>query len=78
MPDNTPAESEVLGYFQSLRNWWRWGGLAPENIPDYKALVGDTSDNLPGVPGIGDVSATAVLEKHGNLDEVYEDLYAIS
>jgi len=56
----------------------RFGGLAPENIPDYKALVGDKSDNLPGVPGIGDVSATAVLGDYGSLDKVYEDLDAIS
>ena len=56
----------------------RFGGLAPENIPDYKALVGDTSDNLPGVPGIGVVAATAVLGEYGNLDKVYEDLEAIS
>ena len=56
----------------------RFGGLAPENIPDYKALAGDTSDNLPGVPGIGEVSATAVLGEYGNLDRVYEDLEAIS
>jgi DNA polymerase-1 len=56
----------------------RFGGLAPENIPDYKALVGDTSDNLPGVPGIGVVAATAVLGEYGNLDKVYEDLDAIS
>ena len=36
----------------------RFGGLNPNQIPDYKALAGDKSDNLPGVPGIGDVSAT--------------------
>ena len=56
----------------------RYGGLAPENIPDYKALVGDRSDNLPGVPGIGDVSATAVLEKYGSLEDVYADLDGVS
>jgi len=56
----------------------RFGGLSPENIPDYKALVGDTSDNLPGVPGIGAVAATAVLGECGTLDKVYEDLEAIS
>ncbi len=55
----------------------RFGGIAPENIPDYKALVGDKSDNLPGVPGIGDVSATAVLQACGRLDNVYEDLTVI-
>ena len=56
----------------------RFGGLAPVNIPDYKALVGDQSDNLPGVPGIGHVSATAVLGEYDNLDGVYENLDAIS
>ena len=55
----------------------RFGGIAPEHIPDYKALVGDKSDNLPGVPGIGDVSATAVLQECGRLDNVYEDLAVI-
>ena len=65
-------------YFDVEATGWRFGGLAPENIPDYKALVGDTSDNLPGVPGIGEVSATAVLGEYGNLDKVYEDLEAIS
>ena len=40
--------------------------------------MGDTSDNLPGVPGIGTVSATAVLEDYGSLDKVYEDLDSIS
>jgi len=56
----------------------RFGGIAPENIPDYKALVGDKSDNLPGVPGIGDVSATAVLQAFGSLEKVYENLAVIS
>ena len=56
----------------------RFGGITPESIPDYKALVGDKSDNLPGVPGIGEVSATAVLQECGRLDNVYEDLDVIS
>ena len=81
----TPViEFEVFSQYWPTR-WFdvkaakrRFGGLAPENIPDYKALVGDTSDNLPGVPGIGDVSATVVLGEYGNLDKVYEDLEVIS
>ena len=78
------TEVEVFSQYRSRRSFdveaakRRFGGLAPENIPDYKALAGDTSDNLPGVPGIGDVSATAVLGKYGNLDKVYEDLDSIS
>ncbi len=78
------TEVEVFSQYWAKRSFdvaaakRRFGGLAPENIPDYKALAGDTSDNLPGVPGIGDVSATAVLGEYGNLDKVYENLDAIS
>lgn len=56
----------------------KFSGLAPENIPDYKALVGDKSDNLPGVPGIGAVSTTVMLGHYGNLDDLYENLGSIS
>ena len=55
----------------------RFGGIAPEKIPDYKALVGDKSDNLPGVPGIGHVSATAILQTWGSLENIYENLAII-
>jgi len=78
------TEVEVFSQYWAKRSFdvaaakRRFGGLAPENIPDYKALAGDTSDNLPGVPGIGAVAATAVLGEYGNLDKVYEDLDAIS
>ena len=37
-------------------------GVAPERIPDWKAIVGDTSDNIPGVPGIGEKGATTLLQ----------------
>ena len=56
----------------------RFDGLSPNNIPDYKALVGDPSDNLPGVLGIGVVSAEAILGRYSSLDKVYENLDAIS
>jgi len=56
----------------------RFGGIEPRNIPDYKALVGDKSDNLPGVPGIGDVAAVAVLGRFGNLDDTYKHLGEVS
>lgn len=56
----------------------RYDGLSPDNIPDFKALVGDPSDNLPGVPGIGTVAATNVFETRNSLEEVYNDLEQIS
>ena len=45
-------------------------GVAPEQIVDYLALVGDTSDNIPGVPGVGPKTAAKWLQEHGSLDAV--------
>ncbi len=45
-------------------------GLTPEQVTDYKALVGDTSDNIPGVPGIGDKTATRLISEYGSAEEV--------
>ena len=55
----------------------RYGGLGPESVPDIKALVGDPSDNIPGVRGIGQKAALAVLQGREHLERVYEDLDAI-
>lgn len=42
-------------------------GVGPELVPDVQALTGDAVDNVPGVPGIGDVKAAALIRRHGNL-----------
>ena len=47
-------------------------GFKPEFVPDYKGLRGDPSDNIPGVKGIGDKTATALIAEHGTLERVYE------
>lgn len=39
---------------------------------EYKALAGDASDNIPGVPGIGDVSATKLIKQFGQIEEIYK------
>lgn len=49
-------------------------GFGPELVPDYKALVGDPSDNIPGVPGIGPKSATELLRKFGSVEEILSRL----
>lgn len=49
-------------------------GLSPSQVVDYKALAGDTSDNIPGVPGIGDKKATDLLIRYGSVAGVYEHL----
>ena len=43
-------------------------------VPDYKGLKGDASDNIPGVPGIGEKTAIALLKKYGSLDGIYQQL----
>jgi DNA polymerase-1 len=53
-------------------------GVKPEQVVDYKALVGDKSDNIPGVAGIGEKTAASLLLKYDTLDRVYAHLDEIS
>ena len=46
-------------------------GFAPVHIVDLKALMGDTSDNIPGVPGVGEKTAMALIQKYQSIDEIY-------
>jgi DNA polymerase-1 len=52
-------------------------GLLPGQLIDLKALMGDSSDNIPGVKGIGEKTATQLLVEYGSLDNVYEHLEEI-
>ncbi len=52
-------------------------GVRPDQIVDYLALVGDSSDNVPGVPGVGQKTATQLLDEFGSIDRMYESLDAI-
>jgi len=52
----------------------RYGGLEPSQLQDYRALVGDKSDNIPGVSGVGDKTATRLLRKYGSLGAIYDHL----
>ena len=53
-------------------------GLSTEQITDYMGLVGDSSDNIPGVEGIGPKSASALLQKHKSLKNIYAKIEEIS
>lgn len=66
MPEYMGAEQIIAKY-----------GVTPAQIPAYKGLVGDHSDHLPGVKGIGPKAAAALLQKYGTLDEMYAHLYDI-
>jgi DNA polymerase-1 len=52
----------------------KYQGLKPEQIPDFKALVGDPSDNIPGIPGIGERTAIGLLLNFGNLENLYLEI----
>jgi DNA polymerase-1 len=49
-------------------------GVGPEHIADLKAMVGDPSDNIPGVHGIGQKTAVKLIDRFGGIDEIYEHL----
>jgi DNA polymerase-1 len=53
-------------------------GVTPEQVPDFIGLKGDTSDNIPGVPGIGDKTAGQLVAQHGSLEGVLEHLDELS
>lgn len=48
--------------------------LPPEKLADYKGLVGDTSDNIPGVKGIGPKTAAMLIQKYGTLEDMYKEI----
>ena len=49
-------------------------GVTVEQVPDYKGLRGDSSDNIPGVKGVGEKTAITLLEEYGDLDNIYAHL----
>jgi DNA polymerase-1 len=49
-------------------------GFSPKQIIEYKALAGDTSDNIKGVPGIGEKTATDLIKKFGTIEKIYEEI----
>ena len=52
-------------------------GVTPEQMADYLALTGDSVDNIPGIPGVGPKSASALLGHFGDLDNIYERLHEV-
>jgi DNA polymerase-1 len=53
-------------------------GVGPEHVADYKAMVGDTSDNIPGVPGIGEMNAVKLIQQFGGVAEIYQHLEEVT
>ncbi|MEK9132459.1 MAG: 5'-3' exonuclease H3TH domain-containing protein [Patescibacteria group bacterium] len=67
-------QAEIIGVDDIFKKY----SLRPEQIPDYKGLAGDSSDNIPGVKGIGDKGATALIGKYGSLEGIYAHLGEIT
>lgn len=53
-------------------------GLEPQQLADFKALVGDKTDNIPGIPRIGEAIATRLLREYGSIDGIYQHIDEIS
>ncbi len=52
----------------------KYQGLTPEQLIDYRALRGDPTDNIPGVPGVGEKTAIELIQKFGTLENLYQNL----
>ncbi|MDR2841700.1 MAG: DNA polymerase I [Spirochaetaceae bacterium] len=70
---DTNFSYEKIGYDEVKAEW----GVEPEKILDLLSLTGDTSDNIPGVKGIGEKTAVKLISRWGSLDEIYKNISAI-
>ena len=73
MPPRGREPAKVYGPEEVVAKY----GVRPDQIVDYKALVGDASDNIPGVAGVGPKGASELLQKYGTLDGVYSHIAEI-
>jgi len=64
---------DIILYDQDLVKE-KYGGLTPGQLLDFKALKGDPSDNIPGVPGIGEKTAIELIKKFGSIEKLYQNL----
>jgi DNA polymerase I-like protein with 3'-5' exonuclease and polymerase domains len=67
MPRKTLSDVGLYGVVEFKEKY----GFEPKQIIEYKALAGDQSDNIPGVPGIGDVTATKLIKEFGSIEQMY-------
>ncbi len=75
---NLPGKSLSDAMDYNAEEVIRYLGVTPQQVVDYKALVGDKSDNIPGVPGIGEKTAITLLNKYHYLDKIYAHLDEIN
>ena len=71
-----PSKGEIVVY--DRKKVFERMGVYPEQIVDFKGLAGDTSDNIPGIRGIGDKTAAKLLGEFGSLENIYENIENVS
>lgn len=62
----------------NINNFFEKYNFNPKQIPDFKGIAGDTSDNLPGIKGIGPKTAIELLNKYKTLEEIYNNLNSLT
>lgn len=70
MPKKTLSDVGLYGEEEFAARY----GFKPKNLVDFKGLAGDASDNIPGVPGIGEVTATNLIQQYSTMEGVYKHL----
>lgn len=73
----TPPKGKEPAKLYGPDEVWNKYGVHAEQIVDYKALVGDTSDNIPGVAGIGPKTAAQLLKQFGTLERIYRNIQEV-
>ncbi len=68
---NTHKEGLI---YDSKKVMERFEGLGPEKVVEVMALMGDSSDNIPGVPGIGEKTAIRLIQEYGSVDSLYKNI----
>jgi DNA polymerase-1 len=72
-PGRSGGEAEIWGREEIVREY----GVPPENITDLLGLMGDTSDNIPGAPGIGPKTACKLISEHGTIESLLGNTSAL-
>lgn len=70
LPGKQLADSKDYG----PKEVFEYLGVQPEQVVDYKAMIGDKSDNIPGISGIGEKTASTLLQKYTTIEEIYKHL----
>lgn len=68
MPTKGLSEGKLYGEAEVIERL----GVSPKQIPEFKALMGDSSDNYPGVPGIGPKTAVKLITRYGSIEKLYK------